>query len=280
MTTKPARERLDVLVMARGLAASREKAHALILAGQILVDGRVADKPGTRLPVEAALSVLAPDPESRYASRGGLKLEGALDAFHLDPAGLVALDVGASTGGFTDVLLQRGAARVFAIDVGQGQLAWRLRSDPRVVVMERTNIRHLAELPDALLGDCAVVDVSFISLRLVLPHMIPLLAPDAWIVALIKPQFEAGKREVDRGHGIIRDPAIHARVLEDLLAWIARELPACAPRGVIPSPISGRDGNHEYLLWLALGTASAAPLDVAEIVRVAHLTGGAGHGAL
>jgi 23S rRNA (cytidine1920-2'-O)/16S rRNA (cytidine1409-2'-O)-methyltransferase len=280
MTAKSARERLDVLVMARGFAASREKAHALILAGQILVEGRVADKPGTRLPIDAAITVAAPDPESRYASRGGLKLAAALDTFALDPAGLVALDVGASTGGFTDVLLERGAARVFAVDVGQGQLAWRLRSDSRVVVMERTNIRHLAALPDAVRCGCAVVDVSFISLRLVLPHMVPLLTPAAWIVALIKPQFEAGKREVDRGHGIIRDPAVHVRVLADLLAWLASDLPICAPQGLIPSPIAGRDGNHEYLLWLACGGTPAVPLDVTEIVRVAHLTDDGGRNAL
>src|SRR5579875_2571826 len=159
---KSPRERLDVLVVAAGLAPSREKAQAIIMAGQVRVAGQLADKPGMRVPTDAEITLAAPASELRYASRGALKLERALDAFPLDPAGLTALDVGASTGGFTDVLLQRGAARVYAIDVGQGQLAWKLREDPRVVVMDRTNIRSLASLPDGVLGDCAVVDVSFI----------------------------------------------------------------------------------------------------------------------
>jgi 23S rRNA (cytidine1920-2'-O)/16S rRNA (cytidine1409-2'-O)-methyltransferase len=264
---KVARERLDVLVVARGLAPSREKAQAIIMAGQVRVDGQPQDKPGTRIPADATITLAALDPALRYVSRGGLKLEQALDTFHLDPAHCLALDVGASTGGFTDLLLQRGATRVYAIDVGQGQLAWRLREDPRVVVMERTNIRHLMALPEGALGDCAVIDVSFISLRLVLPALVPLLRAQAWIVALVKPQFEAGKREADRGGGIIRDPAVHQRVLTELLAWIAAHVPSLMSMGLIPSPITGRDGNHEYLLWLAPpGVQSMAAIDIAEVV--------------
>jgi 23S rRNA (cytidine1920-2'-O)/16S rRNA (cytidine1409-2'-O)-methyltransferase len=269
---KTPRERLDTLVVAAGLAPSREKAQALIMAGQVLVEGRVADKPGMRVPAGAAVTLATPAPELRYASRGALKLARALDAFALDPAGMVALDVGASTGGFTDLLLERGAARVYAIDVGQGQLAWKLREDPRVIVMDRTNIRTLAALPEGARGDCAVIDTAFISLRLVLPPLLRLLQPGAWLVALVKPQFEAGKREVDRGHGVIRDPAVHLRVLRDLLAWLSADLPQCAPRGLIPSPITGRDGNHEYLLWLAYAPANPAPptaIDIAATVAAA-----------
>nr|MDQ2905785.1 TlyA family RNA methyltransferase [Chloroflexota bacterium] len=178
---------------------------------------------------------------------GGLKLEKALDTFQLRPEGLVALDVGASTGGFTDCLLQHGAARVYAVDVGHGQLAWQLRNDPRVVVMEHCNIRHLATLPEPV--QCVVIDVSFISLRLVLPALVPLLAPMAWIVALVKPQFEAGKAEADRGGGVISDPAIHQRVLQELQAWIPLHTPLQV-HGLTDSPIYGREGNREFLLHL------------------------------
>jgi 23S rRNA (cytidine1920-2'-O)/16S rRNA (cytidine1409-2'-O)-methyltransferase len=267
---KPPRERLDVLVAARGLAPSRERAQGIIMAGQVLVDGQMIDKPGTKFPPETDITLAISDPAARYVSRGALKLERALDAFGLDPHGLVALDVGASTGGFTDLLLQREAARVVAVDVGQGQLAWRLREDPRVVVLERTNIRTLQALPDGLQADCAVMDVSFISLRLVLPHVLPLIRTGAWLMALVKPQFEAGKREADRGNGVIRDPAVHVRVLSDLLVWLAAELPSCVAQGLIPSPITGRDGNHEYLLWLAYGgEAMPATIDIATVVTAA-----------
>ncbi len=267
---KPPRERLDVLVAARGLAPSRERAQGIIMAGQVLVEGHVSDKPGTKFPPDAAITLATPDPAARYVSRGALKLERALDAFALDPQGRVALDVGASTGGFTDLVLQRGAAHVFAVDVGQGQLAWRLREDARVTVLERTNIRTLRALPADGLADCAVMDVSFISLRLVLPHVVPLIRAGAWIVALVKPQFEAGKREADRGNGVIRDPLVHARVLGDLLGWLAADLPTCAVRGVIPSPITGRDGNHEYLLWMAhQSDVPSVTIDVAAVVTAA-----------
>lgn len=251
---KLARERLDVLLVARGLAPSRERARALIMAGEVRVAGQMAPKAGTLVATDANIELAATASETRFVSRGGLKLERALDAFHLDPTGDICVDVGASTGGFTDLLLKRGAARVYAVDVGHGQLAWTLRNDPRVTVMERTNIRHLEALPE--LVDCAVIDVSFISLRLVLPRVLTLVKPEGWVVALVKPQFEAGRAEADRGGGVIREPAVHRRVLRELLSWVTVEAaPATAgrrfmPCGLIASPITGRDGNHEYLLLL------------------------------
>jgi 23S rRNA (cytidine1920-2'-O)/16S rRNA (cytidine1409-2'-O)-methyltransferase len=185
----------------------------------------------------------------KYVSRGGLKLEKALTAFSLDPKGVVALDVGASTGGFTDCLLNHGARRVYALDVGQGQLAWTLRNDPRVVVMENTNIRYVRSLPEPI--QCVTIDVSFISLRLVLPALVPLLAPRASVVALVKPQFEAGKSEVDRGGGVIKDPEVHERVLHELQEWITKHTPFQI-LGLTDSPIYGRDGNREFLIYLGL----------------------------
>jgi 23S rRNA (cytidine1920-2'-O)/16S rRNA (cytidine1409-2'-O)-methyltransferase len=241
------------------LAPTRERARALILAGEVRVDGRMVDKSGTLVARDAAIELAGPSAELRYVSRGGLKLEYALDAFALDPGGCVCLDVGASTGGFTDVLLQRGAALVYAVDVGHGQLAWSLRSDVRVVVMERTNIRQLEALPQT--PDCAAVDVSFISLRLVLPRVAALLRPGGWAVALVKPQFEAGKAEADRGAGVIADRGIHERVLCDVLDWLARwperglGSPILIPVGLVASPIAGREGNREYLLALRAATS-------------------------
>ena len=256
--TRAKRERLDTLLVARGLAPSRERARALIMAGEVRVAGQPVIKAGAPVAPDAEITLATAPAETRYVSRGGLKLERALDAFQLDPAGCVCVDVGASTGGFSDLLLQRGAARVYAVDVGHGQLAWALRNDPRVTVMERTNIRHLEALPE--LVDCAVIEVSFISLRLVLPRVEALLKPGGWAVALVKPQFEAGRAEADRGAGIIREPAVHRRVLRDLLAWLADAAPKAsnasgarlAPCGLIASPITGRDGNHEYLLLFRL----------------------------
>jgi 23S rRNA (cytidine1920-2'-O)/16S rRNA (cytidine1409-2'-O)-methyltransferase len=206
--------------------------------------------------------------ELRYASRGGLKLERALDAFGLSPAGLVCLDVGASTGGFTDVLLQRGARQVYAVDVGQGQLAWELRNDSRVVVMERTNIRYLERLPAP--AQCAVIDVSFISLRLVLPRAAALTTAEAWMVALVKPQFEAGKAEADRGSGVISDPEVRRRVLLSLCAWAPAQHPPLFPQGLVASPITGRDGNREYLLWLAKQPGTGPAVDAAAIEQALH----------
>lgn len=243
------KERLDVALVRRGLAPSRERARALIMAGQVYVSERLVDKPGTMIPLDSACRLAEVTPELKYVSRGGLKLEKALDVFELNPTERVAIDVGASTGGFTQCLLERGARRVYAVDVGHGQLAWPLRNDERVVVMERTNIRHLTSLPE--LVQCAVIDVSFISLRLVLPALEPLLvkAPETWIASLVKPQFEAGKAEVDRGGGVISDPAVHQRVLNELQEWIPQHT-SLRVLNVIDSPILGRDGNHEFLFHL------------------------------
>jgi 23S rRNA (cytidine1920-2'-O)/16S rRNA (cytidine1409-2'-O)-methyltransferase len=240
----PIKVRLDQLVIERGLAPSRERARALILAGQVLVDGTAQTKAGTAIDSEAIITLLAPD--HPYVGRGGLKLAHALDTFHIDVTGRNALDIGASTGGFTDVLLQRGAARVVALDVGHGQLDWRLRNAPRVVVIEHFNARHLTL--DALPGPVGFVsiDVSFISLRQILPPVVPTLIPGADIVALIKPQFEAGRAEVRKG--IIRDAAVHARVVEEVAA-AAREV-GLTPLGSTPSPITGAKGNIEFLLHL------------------------------
>jgi 23S rRNA (cytidine1920-2'-O)/16S rRNA (cytidine1409-2'-O)-methyltransferase len=238
------RIRLDQLLVDRGLTASRERARALILAGQVLVDGAPVTKAGTMIDEARTVTLSAPD--HPYASRGGLKLAHALDTFHISIAGRECLDIGASTGGFTDVLLQRGAARVVALDVGHGQLDWRLRNDPRVVVIERFNARRLspADLPGPV--DVVTIDVSFISLRQILPAVATVLRPGADIVALVKPQFEAGRGEVNKG--IIRDPAVHARVLEEVAA-AAGEV-GLTPRGSTPSPITGQKGNVEFLLHL------------------------------
>lgn len=240
------------------------------MAGEVRVAGQLAPKAGTLVAMDATIELAATASETRFVSRGGLKLERALAAFHLDPTGAICVDVGASTGGFTDLLLQRGATRVYAVDVGHGQLAWTLRNDPRVTVMERTNIRHLEALPE--LVDCAVIDVSFISLRLVLPRVLMLLKPEGWVVALVKPQFEAGRAEADRGGGVIREPAVHRRVLRELLSWVTAEAaPAMAGRrfmscGLIASPITGRDGNHEYLMLLKPSEVEGCrPLDEQDI---------------
>lgn len=236
------RTRLDVLLVARGLADSREKAQALIVAGLVAVNGKPAGKSAELIGPEAELSVETSD---GFVSRGGEKLEHALATFGIEVDGLVCLDAGASTGGFTDVLLRRGAQRVYAVDVGHGQLDWRLRTDPRVVSMERTNIRTLDSLPE--MADMAVADVSFISLRLALPTISRLTQPGSPIVTLVKPQFEAGKGQVPRG-GVVRDPAMHRRVMLDLWAWALAH--ALTPRGLTPSPIRGPAGNVEFLLWL------------------------------
>ncbi len=238
------KERLDVVLVERNLAPTRAKAQALILAGSVYVGGQKRTKAGEQVKVDADIEVRAALP---FVSRGGFKLDHALTTFGLAVEGLHAIDVGACTGGFTDVLLQRGAARVYAIDVGYGQLDYTLRTDERVVVIERTNIRQLAALPDNALTDCGVVDVSFISLELVLPAMQQLLKPQAWIVALIKPQFEAGPQDVGQG-GVVRDPRIHRRVLHKILTFAAaRNL---TPHGLALSPITGPAGNREFLAWL------------------------------
>jgi 23S rRNA (cytidine1920-2'-O)/16S rRNA (cytidine1409-2'-O)-methyltransferase len=241
------RERLDKLVVDRGLAPSRERARSLILAGQVLVGGHPATKAGTMVDVGAEVALRAPD--HPYVSRGGLKLEKGLDAFAIDPTGLVALDIGASTGGFTDVLLRRGASKVYAIDVGYGQLAWPLRQDPRVVVLERENVRSidLAKVPEPC--DLAVIDVSFISLTLVLPRVAELLRPPAGkpIVALVKPQFEAGREHVGAG-GVVRDPAARLAAVDKVRTWASAH--GFVAGDFVESPITGPAGNVEYLLLL------------------------------
>jgi 23S rRNA (cytidine1920-2'-O)/16S rRNA (cytidine1409-2'-O)-methyltransferase len=242
------RRRLDVLLVERGLAASRERARAFIIAGQVHVDGQPADKAGTLVSPDSIVTVAVPD--HPYVSRGGLKLAAALDAFAIDVSGRTALDIGASTGGFTDVLLQRGAQRVLALDVGYGQLDWRLRNDPRVIVMERVNARALTadQLPTDLRSFAIVtVDVSFISLRHILPVIPPLLDATGDVIALVKPQFEAGRGEVGKG-GIVRDPRIHARVIDEVTS-VADTL-GLKRVGVIESPIAGMEGNREFLLHL------------------------------
>lgn len=238
------RQRLDVALVELGLAESREKARALIMAGDVLVDGVPLTKPGVLAPAGSHVRVRA---ELPYVSRGGLKLAAALDAFGVDPAGLAAADVGASTGGFTDCLLQRSAAHVYAIDVGYGQLAWKLRQDQRVTVLERTNVRALQALPDGALVDLAVVDVSFIGLDLVLPAVARWLRAEGQAIVLIKPQFEAGKGRVGKG-GVVRDPALHREVLLRVLHWAAGQ--GWAVAGLIRSPITGPKGNVEFLAWL------------------------------
>lgn len=247
--------RLDLLLVDRGLAASRERARALILAGQVEVDGRVADKAGAMIDPGSAVELRQPD--HPYVSRGALKLVRALDEFSIDPAGLVALDVGASTGGFTDVLLRRGAARVYAVDVGYGQLAWSLRSDPRVIAIERTNVRYLD--PAAIPEPCplAVIDVSFISLTLVLAKVASLMrSPGGSIVCLVKPQFEAGRDQVMRG-GVVRDPAARAGALEKVRSFAAERGFAVGP--AVDSPIPGPAGNLEFLLLLHTPDSLAEP---------------------
>ncbi len=233
------KDRLDRLLFAKELAGSREEAQRLIMAGQVFVNGQKGEKPGQQVDVQAALTVQGRSP---YVGRGGYKLAAALDAFSLNVTGTTAADIGASTGGFTDCLLQRGAARVYAVDVGYGQLAWKLRQDSRVRLLERTNVRYLDKLPQQV--NMAVIDVSFISLGLVLPQVGRYLQSEGWVVALIKPQFEAGRRNVGKG-GIVRDAAVRRRVVEKVLAqagtlgWLLL--------GVIRSPIQGAKGNIEFL---------------------------------
>ncbi|MGB7769782.1 MAG: TlyA family RNA methyltransferase [Verrucomicrobiia bacterium] len=238
--------RLDQALVDRGLCPSRERAQRAILAGQVRVNAQRAHKPSDSVQPDDALALAAGE---KYVSRGGHKLEHALSHFRLDVAGLVALDLGASTGGFTDCLLQHGAAKVFAVDVGRGQLAWKLRQDRRVVVMEKTNARHLtaAQFPQPFApADLAVMDCSFISLRKILPPAIALLKPNGKIVALIKPQFEAGKAEADKGRGVINDPAVHERVLKELREFVAAQS-GLHWRDVVESPLLGPAGNKEFL---------------------------------
>jgi 23S rRNA (cytidine1920-2'-O)/16S rRNA (cytidine1409-2'-O)-methyltransferase len=247
--------RLDQILVERGLCDSREKAKRLVLAGQVRVNGQPARKPSDSVKAADEITVDAPE---KFVSRGGHKLEHALEHFQLNVTGLTAIDLGASTGGFTDCLLQHGTGKVFAVDVGQGQLAWKLRQDPRVAVMEKTNARYLtckdfanenvsasptnAEPP----ADLVVVDCSFISLKKILPPAVPLLKSGGRIVALIKPQFEAGKEEADKGRGVITDASVHERVLAELQEFVAAQAGLCW-RGVVESPLLGPAGNKEFL---------------------------------
>ena len=236
------KSRVDQLLVERGLAESREKARALVLAGHVLVDGQKSDKPGHSISSDCRIELLERMP---YVSRGGFKLAAALGRFSIDVAGRLCLDVGASTGGFTDCLLQRGAARVWAIDVGHGQLDWKLRNDPRVIVREGVNARylHAEDFPEKF--SLAVCDASFISATLLIPAIVPLLAPDAAMVILVKPQFEAGRREVGKG-GIVRDPEVHRAACDRVRACV-EALGFHAE--IIESPILGAEGNREFLLY-------------------------------
>ena len=261
------KKRLDVLLTEQGYADSRTKAQAIIMAGQVYVDGQKADKPGVSY--EETVSIEVRGQSCPYVSRGGLKLEKALRDFGVKPEGFVCSDSGASTGGFTDCLLQKGAKKVFAIDVGYGQLDWKIRSDPRVVVMERTNIRFVTpeQLGEPL--DLSVVDVSFISLKLVLPVIKTLLRENGQVLCLIKPQFEAGKEKVGK-KGVVRDPETHKEVLDDFVT-LAKSLEFTI-LGLTFSPVKGPEGNIEFLGHLTLDKVSGIEPDTAKIVEEAHQT--------
>jgi 23S rRNA (cytidine1920-2'-O)/16S rRNA (cytidine1409-2'-O)-methyltransferase len=250
------KRRLDLVLTEKGLAESRSKAQALIMAGKVRVNNQVVTKAGMSIAAEAQVSL---EEDLPYVSRGGVKLTAALDGFEIDPIEAVCADVGASTGGFTDVLLQRGVARVYAIDVGYGQLAWKLRQDKRVIVMERTNARYLETLPEQI--DLVTIDVSFISLGLIFPVIVNWLKPNGRVVALVKPQFEAGAAQVGKG-GVVRNPMVHRQVLAKVVAEAGAI--GLHPFGLIPSPITGPAGNHEFLLGLSLtGVNPALVIDTA-----------------
>lgn len=236
------KKRVDSLLVERGLVASRARAQALVMAGEVLVGGRAVAKAGTMVDIEAAITVLRPPP---FVSRGGIKLEHALNYFRIDVSGWVVADIGASTGGFTDCLLQRGASRVYAVDVGYGQLDYRLRRDARVTVMERVNARYPFTLPERV--DLATIDLSFISAEKVIPAVAPLLQEGGQVLVLVKPQFEARRREVGKG-GIVRQPIVHARVLGRFIAWAVGH--GFRLRGLVTSPILGAEGNREFFVLL------------------------------
>ena len=243
----PAKERVDALLVSRGLCDSREQAKRLILAGEVSTGTTVVAKPSTKLPSDAELSIKE---KPKYVGRGGLKIEGALDTFHIDPTGMTCLDVGASTGGFTDCLLQYGATKVHSVDVGTNQLVWKLRNDPRVIVKEKFNARYMtpADIGDPI--DLAVTDVSFISLTKILPSMFSCLKPDGQIVCLIKPQFELDREDISKG-GIVRDPELHQRAVDKIHHFVTEELGHTWIE-YIDSPIKGTEGNREFLAWLRL----------------------------
>lgn len=260
-----AKKRLDQLVFERGLTESRERAKTTIMAGQVFVNGQRSDKPGTPVPEDAKIEIHGET--MPFVSRGGYKLDKALKVFPVDPAGSHCIDCGASTGGFTDVLLQHGASLVYAVDVGYGQLAWKLREDNRVVCMERTNVRYISgeQIPELL--DIAVMDVSFISIKLILPALKGILKPDADIICLIKPQFEAGKDKVGK-KGVVRDIGVHREVVRDILDFCRENQLSC--QGLDYSPIRGPEGNIEFLLWLKNSDNNALEPDVDAVVDAAH----------
>ncbi len=243
----PTKERADALLVSRGLCDSREQAKRLILAGEVMAGTTVVAKPSTKLSDDAELTVKE---RPKFVGRGGLKMEGALDRFDIDPTGMTCLDVGASTGGFTDCLLQRGAVKVHAVDVGTNQLVWKLRNDPRVVVKEKFNARHMTpdDIGDSI--DLAVTDVSFISLTKILPPMFDTLKENGQIICLIKPQFELNREDISKG-GIVRDPALHQRAVDKIHQFVTDEL-GHTWIDCIDSPITGTDGNREFLAWLRL----------------------------
>lgn len=247
------KDRIDALLVSRGLCDSREQAKRLILAGEVRSGDRIIDKPSTKLPSDAPLEVKE---KQRYVGRGGFKLEGALEAFHIDPTGWTCIDVGSSTGGFTDCLLQRGAVRVHAVDVGTNQLVWKLRNDPRVIVKEQFNARHM--VPEDIGEKCqlAVMDLSFISLTKVLPAVFSVLEDDGSVVCLIKPQFELQREDITRG-GIVRDPALHQRAVDKIRHFVTAEQ-GHQWRALIPSPITGMDGNQEFLAWIGKSTDTSS----------------------
>ena len=260
-----AKKRLDVLLVERGLAETRQKAQATIMSGIVFVNGQRSDKAGLAVAEDAAVEVRGST--LRYVSRGGLKLEKAMKEFGLTLDGLVCADIGASTGGFTDCMLQNGAVKVYAVDVGYGQLDWKLRGDPRVVCLERTNARYLTheQVPDEL--DFASVDVSFISLRLILPALNGLLKENAHATCLVKPQFEAGREKVGK-KGVVRDPAVHREVLEQFL--VNAHDSGFSVLGLTFSPIRGPEGNIEYLGYLVRGEAAEPTFDLAALVAASH----------
>ena len=260
-----AKKRLDQLVFERGLTESRERAKTTIMAGQVFVNGQRSDKPGTPVPEDAKIEIHGET--MPFVSRGGYKLDKALKVFPVDPAGSHCIDCGASTGGFTDVLLQHCASLVYAVDVGYGQLAWKLREDNRVVCMERTNVRYISgeQIPELL--DIAVMDVSFISIKLILPALKGILKPDADIICLIKPQFEAGKDKVGK-KGVVRDIGVHREVVRDILDFCREHQLSC--HGLDYSPIRGPEGNIEFLLWLKNSDNNALEPDVDAVVDAAH----------
>lgn len=262
-----AKKRLDVLMVEQGLAESRQKAQAIIMAGQVFIGDKRYDKAGAAVDENEVLEVRGQT--LRYVSRGGLKLEKAMSQFPITLNGKIAADIGASTGGFTDCMLQNGAEKVYAVDVGYGQLAWSIRNDRRVVCLERTNARYLTteQIPDPL--DFASIDVSFISLKLILPALRPLMNENGQIAALVKPQFEAGREKVGK-KGVVRDPAVHLEVLEQFLRH-AKEADFSV-KGITFSPIRGPEGNIEYLGFLSVGAGEDYTGDLAEIVKQSHQT--------